>query len=291
MLNASWLRTEIAAGPYVGPCLEAWDEGYSSGRGYRAGGMAIAATEAAAMCGGGIAPGAPTTASFIHGFFSVAQLGQFAVRGLSLVARWGIPDLLDMHGNGGGGGGGGGGGDWDPKGVAADLFLYTIYKRTMGAGVLHVASSSSLMPSSSSTSPPPSPPALVYAHCASGTTNGSITVMAANPSNTTVMLTLPAGVPPRPRLEYVLTAPWATTNWGRRQNLSAHTPVLNGRDESPLMLAADGSLPAMEPRYCGDRRASPFSRGGGGLQRRSRLGAVAYLSARPAFYRSSHGFP
>ena len=46
------------------------------------------------MCGfSTIPPGAPTTRSFIHGFFSVAQLGQYAREGLALVARWGIPQV------------------------------------------------------------------------------------------------------------------------------------------------------------------------------------------------------
>ena len=61
-------------------------------------GVQAAVTEAAAMCGfNAIPPGAPTTSSFIHGFFSIAQLGQFAREGVALLARWGIPQLLGLE--------------------------------------------------------------------------------------------------------------------------------------------------------------------------------------------------
>ena len=86
LLNASWLRHEILS--RTAPCLRAWNSGP------RAAGVLAAVTEAAAMCGfSTIPPGAPTTRSFIHGFFSVAQLGQYAREGLALVARWGIPQV------------------------------------------------------------------------------------------------------------------------------------------------------------------------------------------------------
>ena len=88
--------------------------------------------------------------------------------------------------------------------------------------------------------------ALVYAHCVkagSGSgSNGSVTLMAANPSAATVTLSL-AATPTRPRLEYVLTPPSG--------NLASHTPVLNGNGAQPLRLAADGSLPPMPANYCG----------------------------------------
>ena len=55
------------------------------------------------MCGAAFAPGAPTTSSFIHGFFSVAQLGQFAREGVALLAQaiWRRPFMayLDLWGN------------------------------------------------------------------------------------------------------------------------------------------------------------------------------------------------
>eukprot|EP00966_Prymnesium_polylepis_P152146 3514543-Prymnesium_polylepis.1 len=68
LLNTTWLRSETL-GSQAAPCLAAWNAGP------RAAGLWLAVTEAAAMCGGTIAPGAPTTASFIHLFFSAAQLG------------------------------------------------------------------------------------------------------------------------------------------------------------------------------------------------------------------------
>lgn len=89
LLNESWLRHDIIS--RTAPCLAAWNDGP------RAAGVLAAVTEAAAMCGStGIQPGAPTTSSFIHGFFSIAQLGQFAREGVALLARWGIPQLLGL---------------------------------------------------------------------------------------------------------------------------------------------------------------------------------------------------
>jgi hypothetical protein len=52
------------------------------------------------MCGSGnpIAPVDPTTSSFIHGFFSVAQRAARPVRASrrGLLARWGIFQLLGL---------------------------------------------------------------------------------------------------------------------------------------------------------------------------------------------------
>jgi hypothetical protein len=226
LLNTSWLRHEVLS--RTSPCLRAWNSGP------RAAGVLAAVTEAAAMCGfSTIAPGAPTTSSFIHGLFSVAQLGQFAREGVALLARWGIPQLLGLdlrkghpaHAS-----------PWDPSTVAADLFLYVLYSRTVGRRVLGVGGDEAGN-------------ALVYAHCAQsglgGNNNGSVTLMVANPSSTVVALSL--SLPTRPRLEYVLTAP--------RANLSSHTPVLNGDVARPLRLAADGSLPPMPGAYCGGETA------------------------------------
>eukprot|EP01047_Picozoa_sp_COSAG01_P041988 COSAG01_NODE_3641_length_5838_cov_3.651333_2_plen_1151_part_00 len=218
LLNASWLRHEIIS--RTAPCLHAWNSGP------RAAGVLAAVTEAAAMCGyNAIPPGKPTTSSFIHGFFSVAQLGQFAREGIALLARWGIPQLLGLdrrkshpaHGM-----------PWDPASVASDLFLYVLYNRTVGRRVLKVSGDENS-------------DALVYAHCSKlGNNNGSVTLMAANPSATSVKLSL--SLPTRPRLEYVLTAPHG--------DLAAHTPVLNGNVAQPLQLATDGSLPRMPALFC-----------------------------------------
>lgn len=63
-----------------------------------------------------------------------------------MLARWGIPQLLGLrnppHGA-----------PWDPSSVAADLFLYVLYNRTVGPRVLKVSGDENS-------------DALVYAHCA-----------------------------------------------------------------------------------------------------------------------------
>ena len=214
LLNATWLRSVTLA--QVAPCLAAWNAGP------RAAGLAAAVTEAAAMCGGHFAPGAPTTASFIHGFFSIAQLGQFARAGVTMVARWGVPDLLGLRSSGA---------RWVPTDVAADLFLYSIYNATVGHGVLSVAGDDASE-------------ALVYAHCSAEHAfgaNGSVTLLAANPSSSAVWLSVSLAT--RPRLEYVLTAP--------KGDLASKNPVLNGKVDAPLALGSDGSLPAMRGAFCG----------------------------------------
>ena len=76
LLNSSWLRHETLA--TVAPCLAAWN------RGPRQAGLEMAVTETAAMCGVRDWPAdAPTPHSFIHCFFTVANLGQFALNGVS----------------------------------------------------------------------------------------------------------------------------------------------------------------------------------------------------------------
>lgn len=217
LLNTTWLRTEVLAdGAACLPVLA----GTGTSRN-----LPFAITEAQSMCGGSFEPGAPTTASFINGFFTVANLGQWARAGASLVARWGIPELLNL------GGAGAGTREWDTSQIASDFFLYHIYSTTVGHGVLRVEGDESS-------------DALVYAHCASERygANGTVTVFAANPSPRVVTLKLSASLPVTPRMEWVLTAPGA--------DLASMTPVLNGDKENPLRVAADGSLPPMDGRFC-----------------------------------------
>ena len=208
------------------PCLRAWNSGP------RAAGVLAAVTEAAAMCGfNTIPPGAPTTSSFIHGFFSIAQLGQFAREGIALLARWGIPQLLGLDYRSAAPGT-----PWDPSTVAADLFLYVLYNRTVGRRVLQVSGDEAS-------------DALVYAHCTAvgdhhlQSSNGSVTLMAANPSAVSVALSL--SLPTLPRLEYVLTPP------DHGEDLASQTPVLNGNAARPLRLGPDGSLPPMPGKHYG----------------------------------------
>jgi hypothetical protein len=117
----------------------------------------------------------PSRHSFINGFFSIANLGQWARAGASLVARWGIPELLNL-----------GSAKWDPSLISSDFFLYQVYQATVGRGVLSVGGDGASN-------------AVVYAHCASERykSNGSVTVFAANPS--LVVVTLKVSLPSRVR--------------------------------------------------------------------------------------------
>ena len=82
LLDVHWLREETLS--EVANCLAAWNDGP------RAAGVTMAITEGAATYGNGWAAGAPQTNAFIHGFFTIAQLGQFAREGISMVARWSV---------------------------------------------------------------------------------------------------------------------------------------------------------------------------------------------------------
>ena len=111
--------------------------------------------------------------------------------------------------------------------ASSDFFLYQLYQNFVGHGVLEVTGDDDS--------------ALVYAHCSAGSSNGSITVFAANPSDQTIALSLKHAT--QPRSEFILTAPGG--------NFSSKTPILNGNAAQPLALNADGSLPAMPARFCG----------------------------------------
>mmetsp|Transcript_41041 Transcript_41041/g.80511 ORF Transcript_41041/g.80511 Transcript_41041/m.80511 type:complete len:515 (-) Transcript_41041:152-1696(-) len=207
LTNSSWLRHNTLS--EADRCLKAWNAGP------RSRGLSLYVTEAAASYG--ITKGTPDTSSFLHGFFSIAQLGQFATAGAGLVARWSINSfLLQEPGR-------------DPTSwiASSDFFLYQLYQNFVGHGVLEVTGDDDS--------------ALVYAHCSAGSSNGSITVFAANPSDQTIALSLKHAT--QPRSEFILTAPGG--------NFSSKTPILNGNAAQPLALNADGSLPAMPARFCG----------------------------------------
>ena len=235
LLNSSWLRHGILTGARSDACLAYWNSGP------RARGMRMWVTEASSSWNwpGGSPPwppGMPAQNSFLHGFFSLPQWGQYAATGVEVVARWALAlggsfatlDFDTTHDR------------WD---VAADFWLIVAHKRLLGGAVLDVAGDDVL-----------GSDALVYATCArrgasfadlatppqgGGGSNGSVTVMAVNPSLDAIELTL--NVPAAPRWEYVFTAPGG--------NLSALTSVLNGGP--PLRINADGSLPPLPGRFVG----------------------------------------
>jgi len=210
VLNTTWLRSGVLQA--TAACVDEWNSGP------RGEGIPIAITEGSSASGA-TDPGTPGSNSFTESIFSIAQLGQFARAGATLLGRWSITNLL------------GSGGAWTVADVAADFFLYAIYNKTVGPGVLSVKGDEATE-------------ALVYAQCAVSQEfgkNGTVTVFATNPSSAPV--TLQYSIPTLPRFEYVLTAP--------NNDPSATTPVLNGDTASPLRLESDGSLPRMDPVFCG----------------------------------------
>lgn len=195
----------------------------------------------------------------LHGFFTVPQLAQYAAAGVAVVARWafalnGAFATIDYAG-----------GRFD---VAADYWLLLAHKRLVAPGVLAVGGAGAAAGS----------PVLAYASCAllppagggagwpwdlsamphplAGTPygdlaaaaarlaaagNGSVVVLAVNPSLDAVELTLTDGagggaLQSTPRLEWVITPPGG--------DLAATAPSLNGA-AAPLRVGADGSLPPM----------------------------------------------
>lgn len=170
----------------------------------------------------------PAQNSFLHGFFTIAELGQYATTGVGVVARWamseGSPFATIAYNTSRSDGGA-----WD---AAADYFLLATHKAVTGAAALH-------------TSGGETSDALVYAAC--GKSKGSVVVSAVNPSTAPITLDLRdasgAPLPTSPRLEYVFTAP--------EGDLASFTPLLNGVGP-PLRLGADGSAPDMQPAAVSD---------------------------------------
>jgi hypothetical protein len=221
LLNSTWLRERIMTGSNAVGCLDAWNAGP------RARGLELLVTESSSSWAWDLPP--PAQNSFIHGFFTVAELGQYATRGVSAVARWALTEgspfaTIAFNASRGPAGG------WD---AAADYFILAAHKRAVGAAALR------------STFDPVSG-ALVYAACGPAR-NGSVALSAVNPTLAPVTLTLAdaVGAPlaPAPRLAYVFTAP------GGPGDLASLTPLLNGG--AALRLADDGTPPPIEPVFVG----------------------------------------
>jgi hypothetical protein len=216
LLNSTWLREGILTGSDAVGCLDAWNAGP------RARGLELLVTESSASWAVGLP--APAQNSFLHGFFTVAELGQYASLGVGVVARWAMSEpspfaTIGFNASRAAGGA------WD---AAADYFILVAHNRAVGRAALR-----STFDTASG--------ALVYAACGRAG-NGTITLSAVNPTLAPVTLRVSdaggAALPPAPRLEWVFTA----------TDLSAFSPTLNGADP-PLRLADDGSPPPVEPAF------------------------------------------
>lgn len=162
--------------------------------------------------------------------FTVAELGQFAEQGVTMVARWclcGEGSFSTVRDS------------WNPHALnnktyttSADYWVMLAHKATVGTAVLKTA----VVPSPSSDAP-----ALVYSYCGQHG-NGSVVLAVSNPSSKNVSVAVQDGLAVGPRYEYVFTFP--------NDNMSSTTPVLNGRSATPLEISKDGSLPtAFAPHF------------------------------------------
>jgi hypothetical protein len=273
LTNASWLRSGIMSGSDAQACIADWNGAP------RAEGMQLWVTEASSSWNWAGAtdppwpPGMPAQNSFMHGFFTIPELGQYARAGVPVVARWchalgGSFSTLDYDKQ------------RDRFDVAADFWVMLAQKRLMGDAVLAVTGDDA-----------PGSAALVYAQCAAhsalvaaaappfdlglarhvdagrpaleilgrlgavvpvggGGGNGSVSIMAVNVAAEAASLTLLADggsgahIATTPRLEWVFTAPGG--------NISALSSLLNddgGGAGVPLRINADGSLPQLPARY------------------------------------------
>jgi len=213
LLNSTWLRTGIMTGSDSNTCIAQWVAGP------RADGLVLWVTESSSSWSWQLPP--PAQNSFLHGFYTLAALGQYASTGVGLLARWsfeeGSPFALIRYNDTRSG--------WD---VAADYFLLVTHLATVGQGVLAVESED--------------PDVLVYAHCAKGPNvkpgSGAVTLLVVNPTPNSYEVSVAGAVATVPRLEYQFTA----------NNFSDYTPILNGDSSNPLRINLNGTQPSMAPK-------------------------------------------
>lgn len=210
LLNSTWLRDGIFTGSDAVACIDAWNAGP------RAAGLELLLTESSSSWAWNLPP--PAQNSFLHTFFTVAELGQYATTGVGLVARWAFSEgspFATIRKN-----------DAEDRfDVAADFWIILVQKAASGSGVL-------------AASVPDDAGVLVYAVCGAAGA-GSVTVSAVNPGASPVPLTLVTAdggsiIAQAPRTEWIFTAP--------NGNLSSLAPSLNGGP--PLVMNNDASLPA-----------------------------------------------
>lgn len=209
LLNSTWLRQGIMTGSDAVGCISAWDAGP------RAAGLELLLTESSSSWAVNLPP--PAQNSFLHTFFTVAELGQYSMTGVGLVARWAFSEgspFATIRKNDAA----------DRFDVAADYWIILAQKATSGSGVL-------------AASVPDDSGVLVYAVCGVAGA-GAVTVSAVNPGASPVTLSLVTGdgsrIAQAPRTEWVFTAPSG--------NLSSLAPSLNGGP--PLVMNDDASLPS-----------------------------------------------
>lgn len=80
-LNSTWLRTGIMTGSYADRCLGWWRELVDGGSS-----LGIAVTESSSSWNASLPP--PAQDTFVNGFFSLAEWGQYASTGAQFIVRY-----------------------------------------------------------------------------------------------------------------------------------------------------------------------------------------------------------
>lgn len=148
--------------------------------------------------------GVPVLRLFANGFFYLASLGQYAMSGVTLHSRWSLvsygsfalihPDMV----------------------VATDYWNVVLYHKTVGTRAFAAQNLAG--------------DGLVYAYCSKNSSR--VTLMALNPSNTSIEVAI-TGLPPfQVHYDYLLTAP----------SLDSTEVSLNGNNVS---LGKNGQLPSL----------------------------------------------
>lgn len=223
LLNQTWLRQGIMTGSASSSCISRWNQTGGS----KSKGTALWVTESSSSWAWDLP--APAQNAFIHSFFTIPELGQYAATGVGMVARWSFSEgspfgTLVQNGT-----------RWD---ASSDYFILLAYSETVGTDILAASGDDGS-------------DALVYAACTAAGADGvrpsgSVTIYAVNVGAVPITLAPTSAssssspIPLTPRLEYVFTAPGG--------NLSSTTPVLNGNEAAPLRLAEDGTAPPMPGR-------------------------------------------
>ena len=265
LLNASWLRTGILTGSNAQQCIDDWNSGP------RANGMGLWVTEASSSWNwqGSTDPpwpiNQPGQNSFMHGFFTLAELGTYAKLEIPIVARWafalgGSFGLISYSPY-----------PIDRFDVAADYWILLAQKRLMGNVVLNVTGDDITNSNVLSFAQCTALSALSgkhdiahMRHIDSGSSvyellkkdhhhrsnignnnnNGSITFMTINVGLLSESLSIVdingQKILTTPRLEYIFTAP--------NGNISSLTSILNNAT-TPLRILSDGSLPSLAANY------------------------------------------
>jgi len=147
--------------------------------------------------------------AFLHGFWYLASLGQYAQTGLTAHSRWQLlsTDTSTFINT-----------SSKSYSVLPDYWIAVVYKRVVGPKVFKVSSA----------------PDQIFAYAQCGTSPGAVTLIVGNPSATSITIEV-NGLHSQTHDEYIFTAP------------TLESYVINLNNE-PLSLTPNGTLPLLQPR-------------------------------------------